>query len=49
MNGRLSLIGITFLEYARYGVPATLFSLALGLVVLLAEHALFPGVLGPLR
>jgi len=35
---------VTFLEYARIGVPATLLSLALGMGALLAEHAIFGGL-----
>jgi Na+/H+ antiporter NhaD/arsenite permease-like protein len=35
---------VTFLEYARIGVPATLLSLALGMAALLAEHAIFGGL-----
>ena len=37
-RGRVEL---SFLGYLRVGVPVTLLSFALGLAVLLAEHALF--------
>lgn len=34
-------VGISFMKYARVGVPVTLLSFAVGLAVLLAEHAIF--------
>jgi Na+/H+ antiporter NhaD/arsenite permease-like protein len=34
-------VKMSFMEYLRIGVPVTLLSFAVGLAVLLAEHALF--------